>query len=144
MRHSLLLRGGSAAMLAALVSGCAASVESCDPNQVGNVLQSYSCDSQGYYGQRQQNLSANLDRISAAVEEERIAISQANRRIRDAQAQQRITSAQAGALNRQVAAVNNDVNRLARTSDPASQAALLQKIEKQKAAINGYSDITVF
>lgn len=144
MSLSFALRGGSAALLAVVVSGCAASVESCDPNAVGNVLQSYACDSQGVFDQRQATLSANYARISEAVEQERIAISQANRRIRDAQAGQRITEAQARALNSQVTAVNADVNRLARTSDPAQQQALLQKIQRQKAAINGYADITVF
>lgn len=143
MSLSLALRGGSAAMLAAFVTGCA-SVEGCDPNAVGNVLTSAACDSGGYYTQRQTNLSANYDRISAAVEEERIAVSQANRRIRDAQAQQRITEAQARTLAGQVASVNSDVDRLARTGDPAAQAALLQKIEQRKQAINGYTDIVVF
>jgi hypothetical protein len=36
------------------------------------------------------------------------------------------------------------VDRLARTGDPAAQAALLQKIEQRKQAINGYTDIVVF
>jgi hypothetical protein len=137
------LRPGAAILLAAGLAGCA-SVENCDPNAVGNVVTSALCDSGGYYAQRQGNLTANYDRIAAEVEQERIAISRANSRIRDAQAAQRITSAEARMLNGQIAALNSDVNRLARTSDPTQQAALRQQIDQRKKAINDYSDITVF
>ena len=136
-------RGAAALIVAAGLSGCA-SVESCDPNVVGNVVTSALCDSGGYYTQRQGNLSANYDRIAAAVQEERIAISNANRRIREAQAAQQITAAEARSLNSQVAALNADVDRLARTGDPAQQQAMLKQIDQQKRAINGYTDITVF
>ena len=84
-------RGAAALIVAAGLSGCA-SVESCDPNVVGNVVTSALCDSGGYYAQRQGNLSSNYDRIAAAVQEERIAISNANRRIREAEAAQQITA----------------------------------------------------
>ena len=79
-----------------------------------------------------------------AVQEERIAISNANRRIREAQAAQQITAAEARGLNSQIAALNADVDRLARTGDPAQQQAMLKQIDQQKRAINGYTDITVF
>ena len=136
-------RGAAALIVAAGLSGCA-SVESCDPNVVGNVVTSALCDSGGYYAQRQGNLSSNYDRIAAAVQEERIAISNANRRIREAEAAQQITAAEARSLNNQIAALNSDVNRLAKSGDPAQQQALMQQIDQRKKAINGYSDITVF
>ncbi|MCA8879444.1 MAG: hypothetical protein KDA73_05650 [Rhodobacteraceae bacterium] len=138
-----VLRPGAAILLAAGLAGCA-SVENCDPNSVGNVVTSALCDSGGYYAQRQGNLTANYDRISAEVERERIAISRANSRIREAQAAQQITAAEARTLNGQIAALNSDVNRLAKTSDPTQQAALRQQIDQRKNAINDYSDITVF
>lgn len=138
------LRRTTLALFAATgLAGCA-SIETCDPNAVGNVITSAMCDSGGYYAQRQGNLSANYDRIAAAVQEERIAISNANRRIREAQAAQQITAAEARSLNSQVAALNADVDRLARTGDPAQQQAMLKQIDQQKRAINGYTDITVF
>ena len=87
MPRPTLRRTTLALFAAAGLAGCA-SVETCDPNAVGNVITSAMCDSGGYYAQRQGNLSANYDRIAAAVQEERIAISNANRRIREAQAAQ--------------------------------------------------------
>jgi len=137
------LRTTLALLATAGLAGCA-SVETCDPNAVGNVLTSAMCDSGGYYAQRQGNLSANYDRIAAEVQQERIAISNANRRIREAQAAQQITAAEARGLNSQIAALNADVDRLARTGDPAQQQALMTEINQQKRAINGYTDITVF
>ena len=143
MATHIRFRGGAALIVAAGLSGCA-SVDSCDPNVVGNVVTSALCDSGGYYEQRQGNLSSNYDRIAAAVQEERIAISNANRRIREAEAAQQITAAEARSLNTQIAALNSDVNRLAKTGDPAQQQALMRQIDQRKMAINGYSDITVF
>ena len=143
MPRPTLRRTTLALFAAAGLAGCA-SVETCDPNAVGNVITSAMCDSGGYYAQRQGNLSANYDRIAAAVQEERIAISNANRRIREAQAAQQLTAAEARSLNSQVAALNADVDRLARTGDPAQQQAMRKQIDQQKRAINGYTDITVF
>lgn len=130
---------------AMLGSGCA-SIETCDPNAVNNVVTAGFCGSgdDDYYAQRRENLRANSARLNAAVEEERIALSKATSRIRQAQAEQRITDAQAQALNGQIAAMHADVDRLARTNDPAEAAALQQQIDRQKAAINGYADLPVF
>ena len=135
-----LLRGAAAVALLGALGGCATSVETCDPNVVNNVLTSAACANDGVYQERQSNLSANYDRIAGAVEDERIAISQANRRIRDAEAAQQITATQARSLSGQVNALNSDVDRYAATGDPA----VAQRIEARKAAINAYSDITVF
>lgn len=140
MPTATLLRGTAALALALALGGCATSVESCDPNAVGNVFMSAACANAGSFDQRQANLSANYDRLAAAVRDERIAISQANRRIRDAEAAQAITAEQARSLNSQVTALNRDVDRYASTGDPA----LAARIEAQKQAINDYSHVTLF
>lgn len=139
----LRIGGGLAALL--MMGGCM-SVESCDPSQVNNVVSSAMCQGGGYYDQRQANMGANLNTMTAAVEAERIAISQANSRIRTAEAQNRITAAEARSLDNQLAALNADVDRLARSGgqSAASQQAIRARIEARKQAINEYTDIVVF
>lgn len=138
-----ILRIGSGLAALLMTAGCM-SVESCDPSQVNNVVSSAMC--QGYYDQRQANMGANLNTMTAAVEAERIAISQANSRIRTAEAQNRITAAEARSLDNQLAALNADVDRLARSGgqSAASQQAIRARIEARKQAINEYTDIVVF
>ena len=61
----LRIGGGLAALL--MMGGCM-SVESCDPSQVNNVVSSAMCQGGGYYDQRQANMGANLNTMTAAVE----------------------------------------------------------------------------
>lgn len=116
---------------------------SCDPNQVNNVLSSAMCSSGGHFEARQQNLKLNQATIAKEVERERIAISRANTRIRDLQAAQRLSSGQVSSINREINALNSDVNRLSRTSDPQQAAALRARIKQRKAAINSFANVVV-
>jgi chromosome segregation ATPase len=117
----------------------------CDPNQVGNVITSAACSNEGQFRARQENLASNLGTISAEVERERIAISEANSRIRALQREQRITSEQAAQINREIAALNSDVDRLSRAgSDPTQAAQIRARIDSRQAAINQFADIAVF
>ena len=128
-----------------LLTACTVDTANCDPNAVGNVLTSAACSQQGVFDQRRANLSGNLNTLLAEVERERIAISRANTRIRELQAQQRLTAAQSQTLNREIAALNGDVNRLSASSNNPSQAAALRsQIAQRKAAINSYATVAVF
>ncbi|MEE2950483.1 MAG: hypothetical protein VYD57_04405 [Pseudomonadota bacterium] len=126
-----------------LLGGCA-SVESCDPNQVGFVLASAACNSGGHFAQRARNLDQNRNRIGQAVERERIAVAQAESRIRNAVAQQRISQAQARAIRGQVASLNRDINRLRSTQSGPQTAAVRRDIARKKQAINEFATIAVF
>jgi SMC interacting uncharacterized protein involved in chromosome segregation len=82
--------------------------------------------------------------VSAEVEGERLALSAANTRIRELQAEQRISASQVALINREVAALQNDLNRLARTDGNTSQAAALrEQVAKRKAAINAITNLAV-
>lgn len=127
------------------LAACTVDTASCDPNQVGNVITSAMCSNQGQFQQRHANLGANLDTILAEVENERMAISRANGRIRDLQAQQRLTQSQSVAVNREMAALDSDVNRLSRSASNPTEAAMLRsRIQQRKAAVNSYANVAVF
>lgn len=142
--RKLILRG-SIVLMPLMVSACVVDTASCDPNAVGNVLTSAACSNQGMFDQRRANIGSNLNTMLAEVERERIAISQANSRIRDLQAQQRLSETQSRTLNREIAALNSDVNRLSTSGgNPAQTAQLRQQIAQRKAAINSYANVAVF
>lgn len=130
---------------AILTAGCAVDAASCDPNRVADVLTSAACSNQGMYQQRRANLGDNLNTLLAEVEKERMAISRANSRVRELQAGQRLSAAQSRNVSREIAALNNDVDRLsASNGNPAQQARLRQQIAQRKAAVNAYANTAVF
>lgn len=116
---------------------------SCDPNQVNNVLSSAMCSNGGHFQTRQDNLRSNQATIAREVEKERIAISRANTRIRELRAAQRLSSSQLSSIDREIGALNNDVNRLSQTGDPQQAAALRARIKQRKAAINSFANAVV-
>ncbi len=135
--------GASFGLIGAMSLTACMDTASCDPNQVNNVLSSAMCSSGGHFETRQQNLKLNQATIAKEVERERIAISRANSRIRDLQAAQRLSSGQVSSINREINALNSDVNRLSRTSDPQQAAALRARIKQRKAAINSFANVVV-
>jgi SMC interacting uncharacterized protein involved in chromosome segregation len=146
------MKGINAIMITTRVSGLLAltllsacvTAEDCDPNRVGNVLTSGICSNQRQFDARIANLESNSAMVSAEVEGERLALSAANTRIRELQAEQRISASQVALINREVAALQNDLNRLARTDGNTSQAAALrEQVAKRKAAMNAIANLAV-
>lgn len=130
-------------LASALVLSACVDAEDCDPNAVGNVVTSAFCSGQGQFDQRISNLQLNADTIATEVQNERLAVVSANTRIRSLQAEERLTADQVARLNDEIAALQSDLNRLAQTRDPATAAALRERIRARKAAINAIADVTV-
>lgn len=125
---------------ALVASGCL-DASDCDPNAVGNVLTSAMCNDA--FGQRIDNLGRNEGTLLAEIERERIAVSRATTRVRELQAQQRLSASQAADINRQIDALNRDINRLSQTSNPQQADALRVQIERRKDAINAFANVAV-